>query len=199
MSGYDAVILAGGAARRLAGADKPGLLVGGVSLLDRVLGAVAGAGRIVVAGPTRPTRREVVWVREDPPGGGPVAGLAAALPRVRADVVVLLAADLPFVTAGLIERLVAEAGPAGVAARSRWTPTDAIRSCSRRTGRTPSGPGSRRSASRPAHRCAGWSGRSRCAGSPPIPTPSSIATPGRMYAARDHGRGGWEQPPRGET
>ncbi|MET7298067.1 NTP transferase domain-containing protein [Embleya sp. NPDC005575] len=120
MSGYDAVVLAGGAARRLAGADKPGLLVAGVSLLDRVLAAVAGAERIVVAGPRRATGHEVVWVREDPPGGGPVAALAAALPLVRAEVVVLLAADLPFVPAELIERLVAELdrepAPAGAVA-----------------------------------------------------------------------------------
>ncbi|MFI6583357.1 NTP transferase domain-containing protein [Embleya sp. NPDC050493] len=120
MSGYDAVVLAGGAARRLAGADKPGLLVAGVSLLDRVLTALAGAERIVVAGPRRATAREVVWVREDPPGGGPVAALAAALPLVRAEVVVLLAADLPFVPAELIERLVAaldrEPGRAGAVA-----------------------------------------------------------------------------------
>ncbi|MEU0934872.1 DUF6457 domain-containing protein [Embleya sp. NPDC005971] len=120
MSRYDAVVLAGGAARRLAGADKPGLLVAGVSLLDRVLAAVAGAERIVVAGPRRATGRPVVWVREEPPGGGPVAALAAALPLVRAEVVVLLAADLPFVPGELIERLVAaldaDPGSAGAVA-----------------------------------------------------------------------------------
>ncbi|MGC0415401.1 NTP transferase domain-containing protein [Embleya sp. AB8] len=118
MSGFDVVVLAGGAARRLAGADKPGLLVAGVSLLDRVLAAAAGAERIVVVGPRRPTAREVVWVREDPPGGGPVAALAAALPSVRAANVVLLAADLPFVPAALIDRLVAalEPGAAGAVA-----------------------------------------------------------------------------------
>ncbi|MZF89845.1 NTP transferase domain-containing protein, partial [Streptomyces sp. SID5643] len=33
---YDAVVLAGGAARRLGGADKPGVRVGGRPLLDRV-------------------------------------------------------------------------------------------------------------------------------------------------------------------
>ncbi|MGW4109093.1 NTP transferase domain-containing protein, partial [Streptomyces sp. NPDC004976] len=38
-AGYDAVVLAGGAARRLGGADKPGVRVGGRALLDRVLAA----------------------------------------------------------------------------------------------------------------------------------------------------------------
>ncbi|MEU7054400.1 NTP transferase domain-containing protein, partial [Streptomyces eurythermus] len=40
---YDAVVLAGGAARRLGGADKPGVRVGGRALLDRVL-ATRGSG-----------------------------------------------------------------------------------------------------------------------------------------------------------
>jgi molybdopterin-guanine dinucleotide biosynthesis protein A len=43
---------------------------------------------------------------ESPPGGGPVAALAAALPRLTAPVVVVLAADLPFVTMSTVERLV---------------------------------------------------------------------------------------------
>ncbi|NED17374.1 NTP transferase domain-containing protein, partial [Streptomyces sp. SID9913] len=38
---YDAVVLAGGAARRLSGADKPGVHVGGRALIDRVLAACA--------------------------------------------------------------------------------------------------------------------------------------------------------------
>ncbi|MYU19520.1 NTP transferase domain-containing protein, partial [Streptomyces sp. SID8361] len=54
---YDAVILAGGAARRLGGVDKPALRVGGRALLDRVLDACRGAGRTVVVGPRRPTVR----------------------------------------------------------------------------------------------------------------------------------------------
>jgi molybdopterin-guanine dinucleotide biosynthesis protein A len=92
---FDAIVLAGGAARRLGGADKPGLIVGGSTLLDRVLDAVAGAATIVVAGPPRVTGRPVTWVREDPPGAGPVAGIAAAIDLVRSDVTFVLAADLP--------------------------------------------------------------------------------------------------------
>ncbi len=92
---FDAIVLAGGAARRLGGADKPGLIVGGSTLLDRVLDAVAGAATIVVAGPPRATGRPVTWVREDPPGAGPVAGIAAAIDLVRSDVTLVLAADLP--------------------------------------------------------------------------------------------------------
>ncbi|MEO3972714.1 DUF6457 domain-containing protein [Streptomyces sp. CAU 1734] len=95
---YDAVVLAGGAARRLGGADKPGVSVGGRSLLDRVLGACRGAGRTVVVGERRPTARPVVWALEHPPGGGPLpaldAGLRALAPE--SETVAVLSADLPF-------------------------------------------------------------------------------------------------------
>jgi molybdopterin-guanine dinucleotide biosynthesis protein A len=105
---YDALVLAGGAARRLGGADKPALRIGGATLLDRVLAACPHAGRAVVVGPTRPTvRAGVLWAREDPPGGGPVAALAAGLPHTTAPVVLLLAADLPFLDAATVDRLVA--------------------------------------------------------------------------------------------
>ncbi|MEZ7001931.1 NTP transferase domain-containing protein [Streptomyces sp. AD55] len=111
---YDAVVLAGGAARRLGGADKPGLRVGGRALLDRVLAAAAGANTtVVVAGP-RPTARPVVWAREDPPGGGPLAAFAAGLRHTTAAHVLVVSADLPFLDAAVVGRLLAElaAGPA---------------------------------------------------------------------------------------
>ncbi|MGW0930447.1 DUF6457 domain-containing protein [Streptomyces sp. NPDC002644] len=105
--GYDAVVLAGGAARRLGGADKPGVRVGGRALLDRVLAACEDAGRtVVVAGP-RPTVRPVRWAREEPPGGGPLAALAAGLEQTAAEVVVVLSADLPFLGRDTVRHLVA--------------------------------------------------------------------------------------------
>lgn len=106
---HDVVVLAGGGGRRLGGVDKPGLDVGGRTLLDRVLGAVGRAERVVVVGPERPTQREVVWTREDPPGGGPAAALGAGLALVRAPTVVVLAADLPFLDAATVDLLLAAA------------------------------------------------------------------------------------------
>ncbi|WP_030755137.1 MULTISPECIES: NTP transferase domain-containing protein [unclassified Streptomyces] len=93
---YDAIVLAGGAARRLGGADKPALSVGGRALLDRVLDACPDARTTVVVGDRRPTARPVHWTREDPPGGGPVAALDAGLRRTTAELVLVLSADLPF-------------------------------------------------------------------------------------------------------
>jgi molybdopterin-guanine dinucleotide biosynthesis protein A len=104
---YDAVVLAGGAGRRLDGADKAVLVVGGQRLLDRVLDAVASAGRAVVVGPQRPVGRAVTWARESPAGAGPAAAVAAGLARVTAPRVVVLATDLPFLDHETVEVLLA--------------------------------------------------------------------------------------------
>lgn len=117
---YDVVVLAGGRARRLGGQDKPALVVGGRTLLDAVLAAAVGAAETVVVGPARPTARPVRQVREEPPGAGPVAALQAGLPLTGSPVVVLLAADLPGVTAADVEALVA-----GVTAEVGLVGTDA--------------------------------------------------------------------------
>ncbi|MGA5450268.1 NTP transferase domain-containing protein [Streptomyces umbrinus] len=103
--GHDAVVLAGGAARRLGGADKPGVHVGGRALLDRVLAACSGAEVTVVVAEPRPTARPVEWAREDPPGGGPLAALEAGLRHTAAAYVVVLSADLPFLDEKTVERL----------------------------------------------------------------------------------------------
>ncbi|MEU1276880.1 NTP transferase domain-containing protein [Streptomyces sp. NPDC005805] len=102
---YDAVVLAGGAARRLGGADKPAVRVGGRTLLDRVLTACEDARSTVVVGTRRPTGRPVVWAREEPPGGGPLAALDAGVRRCEAETVLVLSADLPFLEAATVRRL----------------------------------------------------------------------------------------------
>ncbi|WP_406507779.1 NTP transferase domain-containing protein [Streptomyces sp. NBC_00212] len=105
---YDAVVLAGGAAKRLGGADKPGLSVGGRALLDRVLTACAGAATTVVVGGRRPTARPVLWTREEPAGGGPLAALDAGVRRTSAESVLVLSADLPFLAAPTVDALLDE-------------------------------------------------------------------------------------------
>ncbi|MBW8798412.1 MAG: molybdenum cofactor guanylyltransferase [Streptomyces sp.] len=102
---FDAIVLAGGAARRLGGTDKPSVRVGGRPLLDRVLAACARARRTVVVAAPRPTSRPVHWTREDPPGGGPVAALDAGLRHTTADRAVVLSADLPFLEEATVQRL----------------------------------------------------------------------------------------------
>ena len=102
---YTAVVLAGGRAARLGGQAKPQLEVGGRTMLAAVLAAVEDAERRVVVGPPQPMPDDVVMVRERPPGGGPVPALRAGLPEVTTDVVVVLAGDLPFLTAALVREL----------------------------------------------------------------------------------------------
>ena len=111
---WDAVILTGGGSRRLDGVAKHLLEVGGRTVLSRVVEATAGAARVIVVGPPDRTPGVDVFVREEPPGGGPVAALAAGLDEVRADRLVVLAGDLPFLTVEALSHLRAAAigGPA---------------------------------------------------------------------------------------
>ena len=107
---FAAVVLAGGAARRLRGAAKPARPVGGTPMLLRVLDAVAAAEpRIVVGRRTGlpPLPAGVLHTVESPPGGGPVAAMAAGLTLLPAKVefVAVLAADLPFLTAAAVTAL----------------------------------------------------------------------------------------------
>ena len=133
---YDANVLAGGSGTRMAGADKVALTVDGTTLLDRVLTAVAGAATVVVVGAPRPTQRPVTWTRERPAGSGPAAATHAGLQLVDAGLVLLLAADLPFLTAATVDRLLAAAAPAGAVlvdgdGRQQWLtsawPTEILR------------------------------------------------------------------------
>jgi molybdopterin-guanine dinucleotide biosynthesis protein A len=103
---FDGIVLAGGGARRLGGTDKAALELGGTCLLDRTLNALQGATKVVVVGPRRPTTRSAVWTREEPAGAGPVAALAAGFGHTSAEVVAVLAVDLPLLGAPIVACLV---------------------------------------------------------------------------------------------
>jgi len=118
----DAVVLAGGRSSRLAGSAKAHLVYRGTTLLKRAIAAAiaAGARRVAVVGPTdgngepaaldqryssiRPDADRLLFTREDPPFGGPAAGIAAgiaALDEVESEagaaatLLLVLACDLP--------------------------------------------------------------------------------------------------------
>jgi molybdopterin-guanine dinucleotide biosynthesis protein A len=105
---FGGVVLAGGTAARMDGIDKAGLELRGRTLLDRAVDAFLDADEVVVVGPRSvPTTRPVTFTREDPPSGGPVAGLLTgvdALLRTPA-LVGVLAVDMPHVTASTVRRL----------------------------------------------------------------------------------------------
>ncbi|TFB77415.1 molybdopterin-guanine dinucleotide biosynthesis protein [Cryobacterium glaciale] len=107
------IVLAGGRGSRLGGALKPAIEVAGRTLLSRVLDTRPLARHVVVVGPpaARPAAGDragaaLIWALEDPPFGGPVAGIAAGLAALKAhgeanadipaDWLLVLACDLPW-------------------------------------------------------------------------------------------------------
>ena len=73
-----AVVLAGGASRRF-GADKLAAEITGRPLLEHALDGLPADTTVAVVGPTRTLSRSVTVLREEPPGGGPAAGLITGL------------------------------------------------------------------------------------------------------------------------
>lgn len=110
-AGCGLVVLSGGASRRL-GRDKATTHVGGQRLLDRLLAQVPAAVPVVVVGPAVDgLPRAVDVTREDPPGCGPLAAIAAGVARLEGPLVGVLAADMPFavpLVADALSRLAAD-------------------------------------------------------------------------------------------
>ncbi|UTT40188.1 molybdenum cofactor guanylyltransferase [Glutamicibacter mishrai] len=94
--GFDALILAGGRGTRLGGANKPGLMLHGQRLVDRVIQASrqAGAARVLVIGDQSTGTLADGVLREDPPFAGPLAGIAAGIAQVSSPWCLILACDL---------------------------------------------------------------------------------------------------------
>lgn len=114
-----AVVLCGGESRRF-GSDKTAALLHGRTLLDHVLDGLPYNWPVVCVGAERPTCRKVPWVREDPPGGGPLAGVVAGARAAATPLLVVLAADMPYaseVAPRLVAALPAKGEPKGVCAR----------------------------------------------------------------------------------
>lgn len=104
---FGAVVLTGGTAARMDGADKAAIELDGTTLLERALAATMTAVEVVVVGEQVPTTRPVTWTREDPRGGGPAAALLAGMDMfLRApELIAVLAVDMPRVSAGTFVRL----------------------------------------------------------------------------------------------
>ena len=117
------LLLTGGASRRM-GTDKARLEVGGQPLAERAAGVLrAVADPVVEVGPG--------WsglpaVREDPPGSGPLAAVAAGAAALRATghdgPVVVLAVDMPRVSVALLRLLATRRGPATAVPRAGGHP-----------------------------------------------------------------------------
>lgn len=121
-SGVSGLVLAGGASTRF-GSDKLAARVGGRSLLELAVSAVAELSSEVVVvlapGDERPLPRATVPVRRvaDPEfHGGPLIGLLAGLEAVREPIVVAVGGDMPSLAPAVLAALVRALGasPGGV-------------------------------------------------------------------------------------
>jgi molybdopterin-guanine dinucleotide biosynthesis protein A len=115
-------VLVGGASARM-GRDKALLPFRGRALVDHVARQVAeAAGSVVLVGhPERYAHLPYALIADEYPGRGPLAGIHAALGASRADWNLVVACDMPGLTAPFLRQLLAraEAGAADcVAARS---------------------------------------------------------------------------------
>lgn len=102
MTPFSGAVLTGGRSTRM-GVDKASLPVAGVPMGERVVRALRAAGAIGVVAVGGAGLDGVPFVADDGEGG-PMAGVRAALATATAEVVVILACDLP------------DAAPAGIAA-----------------------------------------------------------------------------------
>lgn len=94
--GVTAIVLCGGGARRF-GADKLIQPLGPTTVLGFLVDSLPRAWEVVAVGVERSLARPVTWVLEDPPGGGPLAGIAAGVAVVTTEHVVVMGGDMPFV------------------------------------------------------------------------------------------------------
>ena len=101
-----ALVLAGGESRRF-GSDKLVAPLHGTTVLEHLLASLPPHWPVVVVGAERPTVRPVRWTSEDPPGGGPLAGIEAGLALVRTEFVVIVAGDMPYAGAAATDLVAA--------------------------------------------------------------------------------------------
>lgn len=105
-----AAILNGGRAERFGGRDKGGLVAGSRTIRDHQLAVLATLSDdlLIVGGEgCAPTGARVRMVADRHPGLGPLAGLESALIEARHDVVVVVACDMPGITAPFLAQLLA--------------------------------------------------------------------------------------------
>jgi molybdopterin-guanine dinucleotide biosynthesis protein A len=107
-----AAILAGGRARRFEGQDKSALVVGGQTILERQLSVLREVSDDILLVRSRafhaPKEGTVTrQVADRVPDSGPLGGLDAALSACRAETLIVVACDMPFVSAGFLRHLAA--------------------------------------------------------------------------------------------
>ncbi len=102
-------VLAGGKSTRM-GADKAFVMLQGRALLERALDLARSIGdRVAIVGDSGKYAQFAPIVEDVFPGCGPLGGIHAALRSSPTDLNLILAVDLPFVPAALLQYLVSKA------------------------------------------------------------------------------------------
>ncbi len=101
-SDLSVILLTGGSSRRM-GSDKASLDFGNDTLLKFQLDQIPHGFLVIVVGESIEAGPELMFTREDPPGSGPVAAIAAGMALVNSPVVLLLAVDAPFALPQLLD------------------------------------------------------------------------------------------------
>jgi molybdenum cofactor guanylyltransferase len=103
-----AAILAGGRARRFDGQDKSALVVGGQTILERQLSVLSEVSDdILLVGSRRPLPAGARQLADRVPDSGPLGGLDAALSACRSETLIVVACDMPFISAAFLRHLAA--------------------------------------------------------------------------------------------
>lgn len=99
------IVLSGGTSSRF-GADKSQAILGHQQLIHHILAGIPKEFEIIIVGADPLfTPASYRYVQESPAGGGPVAGIAAALELCESEIVGVLATDMPFAGAHMIHLL----------------------------------------------------------------------------------------------
>ena len=110
MKTFSAGIIAGGRAERFGGRVKALLTIGGKTLIERIAGELKGvAGEIIVSTDKvdicRAVGEGIICTMDLIPGRGPLSGIHGVLARASFSDVFVCAADMPYVSAGLVSRM----------------------------------------------------------------------------------------------
>jgi molybdopterin-guanine dinucleotide biosynthesis protein A len=101
-----AAILAGGQAGRFGGRDKGALVVGGRSIRERQIAELAAlTTEILIVGGDADGEGRARVIRDRIPGCGPLGGLHTALLEASGDPTIVIACDMPYVSAPLLGHL----------------------------------------------------------------------------------------------
>jgi len=108
------IVLCGGRSRRF-GADKAACVIGGATLLERVVSVLSVLEREIIfvgAGPLpapRPGKISSRWVSDVYPGAGPLGAVYSGLAASGYPYNLVVACDMPFLNGELLSHMMAEA------------------------------------------------------------------------------------------